>query len=236
LDQQQFQNYWFETGTPTFLVNVLRQTHYALPQLEGLQVSQVVFGTFEIDNLHPEALLFQTGYLTIADVQDRIYTLDYPNREVKTAFTESLLLAWAEGAGRETTSHVLNLSQHLQAENLTAFFETLTAIFASIPYDIQSKRDEGYYHTLFYLMLAASGGEAQSSVLTCRGRIDMVVRFPDKVYIIEFKCDQSAEVALKQIQEKGYAEAYQASGKKLIRLGINFSTETRNIQGWEIEE
>jgi hypothetical protein len=118
---------------------------------------------------------------------------------------------------------------------LDAFFETVTAIFASIPYDIQTKRDDAYYHTLFYLMLTASGGVAQSSVLTCRGRIDMVVTFPERVTTIEFKCDQGADVALRQIHERGYAQPYLGTGKQVMLLGIDFSTEQRNLAAWQVE-
>jgi hypothetical protein len=234
LKEMEFRSYWFETGTPAFLVNLLQEKRYSPPQLEGLQVSQAAFSTFELDRLSPEALLFQTGYLTIADVQDSIYTLNYPNQEVKTAFTEALLLAIV-GLEPEASSHVLRLSRHLQNENLEAFFETLKAIFASIPYDIQTRRDEGYYHTICYLALSATGGAAQSSVLTSRGRIDMVMAFSDKVYVIEFKCGQSATAALQQIREKGYAEAYKQSCRKVILLGIKFSLENRNVEEWAAE-
>jgi len=231
LKEMEFRNYWFESGTPTFLVNLLHEKRYSPPQLEGLQVSQAAFSTFELERLSPEALLFQTGYLTIQDVQDNIYTLNYPNQEVKTAFTEALLLATV-GLEPKASSHVLRLSKYLQDEDLEAFFETLKAIFAAIPYDIQTKRDEGYYHTICYLALSATGGAAQSSVLTSRGRIDMVMSLQDLVYIIEFKCGQSAEAALSQIKEKGYAEPYRRSGRRVILLGINFSLDTRNVEGW----
>ncbi|MEI8191132.1 MAG: PD-(D/E)XK nuclease domain-containing protein, partial [candidate division NC10 bacterium] len=197
---------------------LLREKHYNLPTLEGLEVSQAVFSTFELERLSPEALLFQTGYLTIQDIQDNVYTLNYPNQEVKTAFTESLLLA-TEGLAPEVSSHVLKLSRHLADGNLEAFFEAMTAIFAAIPYDIQTKRDEGYYHTLFYLAISASGGQAQSSLLTCHGRIDLTVTFPDKVYVIEFKCNHNAAVAVAQIRERGYAAPYRQSGSQGIPRG-----------------
>ncbi len=232
LSAQVLQNYWFETGTPTFLVNLLREKQYTLPALEGLQVDHSAFSTFELELLRPEALLFQTGYLTISDIEDEIYILDYPNREVKRSFTKSLLFATGVMANG-TSSQVLRLSRYLQDGDLDAFFETVTAIFASIPYDIQTKRDEAYYHTLFYLMLTASGGDAQSSVLTCRGRIDMVVTYPERVYIIEFKCNQNAEVALRQIHERGYATPYLDGEKQVMLIGINFSTEKRNLAAWQ---
>ncbi|RLC84824.1 MAG: AAA family ATPase [Chloroflexi bacterium] len=241
LQHRALKNYWFATGTPTFLINLLKEKQYPLPQLENLQVSVSAFSTFEIDHLAPEALLFQTGYLTIADVEDNIYTLSYPNQEVKTSFTESLLFTVAE-VEREASSHILRLSRYLRDENLEAFFASVQAVFASIPYDIQTKRDEAYYHTLFYLMMSASGGAARSSVLTSRGRIDMLVTFPgkaasaSKVYIIEFKCNQSTETALRQIHAQGYAEPFQDSGKKVILLGINFDTELRNVEAWAMEE
>jgi len=237
-----FGNYWFRTGTPTFLVNLLKEKQYDLPKIEDLQVSRSTFTTFDIDRLNPEALLFQTGYLTIKDVDDRLYTLGYPNQEVKTAFTESLLFSWTENVEEEISSHMLRLSRYLRDEDLEAFFEAVTAIFASIPYDIETRRDEAYFHTIFYLMVSASGGEAQSSVLTNRGRIDMAVTFADKaagaskVYIIEFKCNQSAKVGIEQIREQGYAEKYKGSGKRIVLLGINFSTEKRNLEAWQVEE
>lgn len=228
-----FENYWFRTGTPTFLVDLLKKSQYNLSGIDGLRVDRTVFTAFEIDDLNPAALLFQTGYLTIKDVDDGIYTLGYPNREVKISFSKSLLFSTKEI--RETSSHVLQLSRHLRDKNLTPFFEAITAIFGSIPYDIETKRDEAYFHTIFYLMITASGGDAQSSVLTSRGRIDMAVTFPDKVYIIEFKCNQSAKAAIEQIHDQGYEERYRQCGKEIILMGINFSTEKRNLAEWQVE-
>jgi len=236
LQNKAFKNYWFETGTPTFLVNLLKGTGYNLPEIEQLVISQSSFSTFDVDRLIPEAILFQTGYLTIESVEDDyFYTLNYPNQEVKIGFNESLFFAWREDESRAISSHVLRLNRYLAKEALEPFFESMTAIFAAIPYDIQTKRDEAYYHTMFYLMMTASGGEAQSSLLTCRGRIDMVISFKDKVYIFEFKCNQTAQVALDQIEDKGYADRYKASGRSVILIGVNFSTESRNLDEWKIK-
>jgi len=231
-----FEDYWFETATPTFLINLLKRADYEVPKIEGIEVSRSVFNTFDIEKLRPEALLFQTGYLTIKEVRDRLYTLDYPNQEVKRAFTESLLFSLAEETSDDISSPVLRLAGYLQAEEFEAFFASMTAIFASIPYDIETKRDEAYFHTLFYLMLTASGVDARSSILTCKGRIDMAVIFPDTVAILEFKCNQSADTALQQIQDKGYAEGYRTSGRKIILIGINFSTEHKNLAEWKVVE
>ncbi len=232
---QDFGHYWFETATPTFLVNLLREKNYRVPELENLQVTESMFSTFDIDRLKTEALLFQTGYVTIKDVQDRLFTLGYPNGEVKTAFLEILLQSFAgETNGADTAKYAL-LSAYLRNEDFDAFFGTVSALFASIPYTLESKRDEAYFHTLFYLMVSASGVDARTEVLTSRGRIDLVVEFPEKVYIIEFKCGQSADAALKQIRDMSYPQKFQESGKKRILMGVNFDTDKRNISEWKSE-
>ena len=234
LSDQTFGNYWFTSGTPTFLVNLLREKQYDLSQIEGLEVDPSVFSTYEIDRLRLEALLFQTGYLTISDVQASIYRLDYPNQEVKTSFTKALLYAVGEGIEERASSQVLRLARHLQREELDAFFEAMTAIFAAIPYTLSAQRDEAYFHTIFYLALTASGVDATSELLTSRGRVDLGVQFADKVYVFEFKCGQSAAVALAQIQARGYAERYRGSGRKIILVGINFDPATRNVAEWQV--
>ncbi|GAK55245.1 hypothetical protein U27_02077 [Candidatus Vecturithrix granuli] len=231
----EFRDYWFESATPSFLVNLLRQEDYNLPQIEGLEVSRTIFTNFELENLWPEALLYQTGYLTIQNVQQGIYTLNYPNQEVKHAFTEALLLGLTARRSPAISSQVLKLPRYLRQEDFSEFFETMQTIFASIPYDIESQRDEAYFHTIFYLMMSASGMvEVQSSVLTSKGRIDLVVQFPEKIYIIEFKCNQSADAALRQIHEKHYTDKYRGSGKKIFLMGINFHQEQRNLEEWKV--
>jgi len=234
-DELNFKNHWFETGTPTFLVNLLREQEVDLPSLEGAISDVTVFSVYDIDHLQPEALMFQTGYLTIKAINGELYSLDYPNYEVKTSFGKFLLYAFAQRQEQKISSHVLRLAHYLQAENFETFFESMTAIFAAIPYDIQTKRDEAYYHTIFYLMMSASGGASQSSLLTCDGRIDLVVTVKDKVYIMEFKCNQSAAIALQQIKTQGYADRYRGSDLQIISLGINFSSENRNITEWQAE-
>ena len=235
LKQRNFGNYWFETGTPTFLVNLLRKRDWHLPEIENTEVTESVFSTYDIDDLRPEALLFQTGYLTIKNVRGRIHSLGYPNHEVRTAFLEILLTSLAEGATGTGISRFVLLSEYLAEENFEAFFETVTAVFAAIPYTLNTKRDEAYFHTLFYLMVSASGTDAENEVLTCRGRIDLVAEFHDSVHIMEFKCNRSAKAAISQIRKKGYAEKYRQGGKKIFLLGINFSTEKRVPVEWKVE-
>ncbi|MDM8518381.1 AAA family ATPase, partial [Desulfobacterales bacterium HSG16] len=199
LKEMTFKNYWFETGTPTFLVNLLNENNWYLPEIEAIYASESVFSVYELENLQPESLLFQTGYITICDSDEGLYSFRYPNQEVKTAFLENLFHSYTKGL-RDASRFIL-LPRYLRSEDLEAFIETMTAIFASIPYVLESKRDESYFHTIFYLMICASGVTARSEVLNCKGRIDLLVEFPDKLYIIEFKCNQSAQAGIRQIHD-----------------------------------
>ncbi len=174
-----------------------------MAKIENLRLDEIIFSVYDIDCLQPEALLFQTGYITIKDVNDDIYSFHYPNQEVKISFLKFLMFAYIPGNASDQTCFA-RLCAYLQQEDLNAFMETVTALFASIPYTLESKRDEAYFHTAFFLMVSASGANAQSEVLTCDGRIDLVSKFTDKINIIEFKCDQSAETGIKQIRNKGY--------------------------------
>ena len=235
LHNLKFKNFWFETGTPTFLINLLKNSDFYLPSIENIKVGEQIFSTYELESLNPEALLFQTGYITIKNVKGRIYTLAYPNYEVKISFLESLLYSFAPRNRKGSLSQFLFLAEYLEQENLDDFFETINAIFASISYTLKIKKNEAYFHTLFYLMVSASGMNVSSEVITSKGRIDLVVEFEEKIYIIEFKCNQSAKAGIKQIKNKGYAEKYGQTNKKLILMGINFRSENKNIEQWEIE-
>jgi hypothetical protein len=233
LHKQQILDYWFESATPSFLIHLLKQEQYEFPEIEN-SVMIKSMTMYNLENLAPEVLLFQTGYVTIKEVRNGAYILDYPNQEVKQAFIDHILFSHTPGFHRKTRSQVLQLRECHEQEDFETFFETMRAIFASIPYDIESKRDEAYFHTIFYLLISASGLAAQSSVLTCDGRIDLVLTFSDKVYILEFKCNQSADIAIQQIQEKRYAAPYQSGDKKIVLIGINFDSEKRNLAEWKI--
>ena len=231
--QKDIQNYWFATGTPTFLVNLLNENRWYLPEIEDIQTTEAIFSVYDLEYLKPEALLFQTGYITICDIDEGLYSFKYPNQEVKSAFLETLLYSCTQSP-RDVSRFAL-LSKYLKSDDIEAFIETMRAVFASIPYTLESKRDEAYFHTVFYLMVCASGVNARSEVMHCKGRIDLLMEFTDKIYIIEFKCNQSAQAGIKQIHAKNYAVPYKQSGKLLILMGINFDTEKRNITEWKID-
>ncbi len=234
-DQQEFGSYWFETATPSFLVNLLRERNYPLSQMENLEVTESAFGAYDLENLQPEALLFQTGYLTIKDCDDRLFTMGYPNQEVKTGFTERLLNSYATPVSGLMSAQIFRLSRYLERSDLDAFFETVNALFATIPHDKLEAANEAYFHTLFYLMVAASGVDARSEVLGHKGRMDLAVIFTDKVFVVEFKCGQGVEAALQQIKAKGYADRYRQTGRAVFLLGIDFDSAQRQVGAWKVE-
>ncbi len=235
-DESKFRNYWFESGTPTFLVNLIKERNYYIPQTESFSADETTFSSYELDNLDITALLFQTGYLTIKDY-DRdfgTYVLGYPNFEVKYSFLRYL---YKDRVFDEDNKYK-RLVELLAKGNLDEFISVMTSIFGGITDDEGAKINEANFHTLFYVTLAAGGLPAKSQVLNYSGRIDMVVEVKDKVYIFEFKCNQSADKAIEQIRQKKYYEGFISSAKEIYLVGINFDMEKRNIAQykWELLE
>ncbi len=229
-----FKNYWFESGTPTFLVELIKERDFYVPNGEKLFVRESIFSSYELDNLAPESLLFQTGYLTIKDydIETGEYTLSYPNKEVKTSFLDVLYHNLVHSQDRE--NKFLKLGKYLRDGDVEGFIETAKGIFAGIAYSVGSKLNEANFHTIFYLMVNAGGLPADMELLTSDGRIDMVAKIKGKIYIIEFKCNQSADKALEQIKSK-YLSRFkpQSSNEELFLVGINFDSQTRNISEWK---
>ena len=224
LDQSKFQSYWFETATPSFLVNLIKEKKYPIPDIENLAIRSTSFSTYDLDNLRLEPLLFQTGYITIKDYDSVLYQLGYPNQEVKSSFLNCLYDAMVEVADTPVNEQLSRLHQYWEREELDHFIETANAILAAISYPHISGQDEHYYHTVFCLMLAASGVLVPTEVFTSGGRIDMEVYFPKLLYVVELKCNQSAEQAIAQIKAKKYFEKHLQRGRKILLLGINFNT------------
>ncbi len=231
--KHQFQNYWFESGTPTFLIKLLKKQQYDLQQLENLQLSELAFSTYDIENLDIIPLLFQTGYLTIKEYEDRFqtYTLSYPNYEVKRSFMTYLLHAYSETNLAFSSSSLKKLSMALFHNDLEQFFDTLNSFLATIDYMLHIKQEK-YYQTIFYLIFRLIGLEIHAEVRTNQGRIDAVVETEDAVFIFEFKLDKSAAIALAQIKEKKYFAPYLLKEKPLYLVGVNFNMETREITEW----
>ncbi|WP_035256141.1 ATP-binding protein [Desulfatirhabdium butyrativorans] len=237
LDMQDFRNYWFETGTPTFLIRLLKSRQYDIRNLEDMQVDELAFSSYELDDLKPEALLVQTGYLTITgyNPESRLFRLSYPNFEVKNAFMRYLLDAFCPGKMARTAGHLWDMIQSLRARDMDRFFKVLQGFFAGIPYDIQI-RQERYYQTVFYLIFKLMGLQAGVEVRTSRGRIDAVVELDEGVFLFEFKLGGNAETALAQMRDRGYAEPYAGANKPVHLIGAVFGTDGEGIVDWKTEE
>ena len=236
LDEQELNNYWFETGTPTFLVNLIKENEYYIPRLEKIILRDTDFSTYEIESLNLNSLLFQTGYITIKEVVDKeegIFSLGYPNLEVKKSFLEVLYRTYTQ---QQETITFSQIKKSLLSGKIEETIKIIQSLYAGISYPLSQRLNEAYFHSLFYLIMSGAGIRAQTEVLTSQGRIDLVIELKDKVYIIEFKCEQSSQKAIEQIKEKGYAQRYLSGEKKIYLVGINFSLSKRNIEEWKVVE
>jgi hypothetical protein len=232
-DVQDFRNYWFDSGTPTFLVNLIRQQNYSLEEVEQRKVGELAFSAYELENLAILPLLYQTGYLTIKsyDPVQRLYELGYPNREVEDAFLTYILGSFSKVEPGLNEAYLWQMVDALQAGQLEELFAVLNVFFAQSPYTLQIKREK-YYQTIFYLIFTLIGLRTQAEVTTNRGRIDAVVEVAQAIYLFEFKLNGSATAALAQIKTSAYYERYQGQGKALRLVGVNFSTRKRSVAQW----
>ncbi|WP_035235596.1 ATP-binding protein [Desulfobacter vibrioformis] len=233
--RKQFKNYWFETGTPSFLIKLLQKQRFFLPQLSNIKAGDELLSSFDVDNITPVPLLFQTGYLAIKEVRQRdtfiSYTLGFPNLEVSAAFNSSLVDLFSENAQRNEMQ--MNMYFALADQDLDQFKTAIHALFAAIPYhnytNNEIARYEGFYASVIYAWLASSRLCLTVEDCTNKGRIDMSVEMDEIIYLIEFKVDMPQNAALEQIKLKNYHEKYQSKGKKIILIGIGFSSEERNV-------
>ncbi len=243
-DQRQFRPWWFETGTPTFLIKLLSQRQQFTPDLAKIMAPESLLSTFDVGNIPVEALLFQTGYLTIDFARflpGRLeLTLRYPNKEVQSSLNDSLLQVLSQDP-MVPAVNVSRLYDILMADDLFALRELFHSFFASIPHDWYRKNQlagyEGYYASIFYSYFAALGLEITVEDTTNRGRIDMTVRFNRRIYLFEFKVVEMVPEgkALAQLKSRGYAEKYRQYGEPITLVGVEFSRESRNIVGFEVE-
>lgn len=234
-DGRRFANYWFESGTPTFLIKRLHQENFDVQKFDRLEVEELAFSTYDIDRLAIVPLLFQTGYLTIKgyDPQSRRYELTYPNYEVENAFLTYLLDAFSTFEQGLSTSHLWQLIEALQAQDLDKFFKVLKVFFANIDYDLHL-RNEKYYQTIFYLIFMLMGLRIQAETKTNDGRIDAVVEVADHIYIFEFKLDKDAQQAVKQLVDKAYVQKYGLHGKPITQVGVNFDSSIGQAREWQV--
>jgi hypothetical protein len=237
LDQQRFANHWFATGTPTFLIKLLRQNQVPAYDLERISADSTLMERADVDNLSVFALLFQTGYLTVKKVHDEItgvlYDLGYPNYEVAQSMQRHLLVDYLQTNPDLSAALLRDFKEYLTTQNIEAFITRFKAVFADIPENLFLSQ-EAYYHSLVYLTLRLLGFVIQAERITNIGRIDAVLELPDLIYILEFKMS-TGQIALDQIRKKNYAQPYLGRNKTVILLGIAFDKASRNIGEWKHE-
>ena len=234
--QKKYANFWFSTGTPTFLIDILQECDFDIRELDGTTATAEQFDAPSDRITDPLPVLYQSGYLTIKgyDPDFQIYTLTYPNKEVRKGFIESLMPAYVHLPARENTFYVVSFIKDLRAGKLNECLERLKSFFASIPNKLNNK-EEKHYQTIFYLFFRLMGQYVDAEVDTAIGRADVVVKMQDTIYVFEFKVDGTPEEALAQINSKGYAIAYEAGTRKIVKAGVNFDSATRTIGEWKIE-
>ena len=243
-DRRKFGAWWIETGTPAFLVETLFKRRVSALALDEMVGSEDLLSTFDVDDIATEALLFQTGYLTIAGEENLggkvLYRLGYPNREVRQSLNERLLRYLVRDASRQTANSI-RLYRLLEANDFAGMKELFHAFFASIPYEWYTNNDiarfEGYCASVFYSYFAGLGLDITVEDSTSHGRLDMAVRFNANVYLFEFKVVELAGegAAMAQLKERRYAEKYRSAGEPVHLIGVEFSRDTRNVAAFAVE-
>lgn len=235
-----FDNYWFTSGTPSFLIKLLKEKQKDIREYERKVVGNYVFESYDIDNLETTSLMFQTGYLTIKERRivkktEMEYTLSYPNKEVRESFIRHLFRSYTGREFDEGARIIRDLTDALSTRKHDHFFDILKSLFASISYNIFIEDKEAYYHSIIYMIVKLMGVNIQTEVQTNKGRIDAVIETEDTIYLMEFKMGSETE-ALEQIKQMGYYEKYAAREKKVMLVGVGFDREERNIGNYVFEQ
>lgn len=233
---KKFREYWFETGTPGFLVEVMRKTSFDVTTLENQTVDSTLMSNADAIFENPVPYLFQSGYLTITGYNDmfRLYQLGFPNQEVKNGFLNCLLKYYVPmSPDMSGTTLIYQLWHSITEGNPKSFMQILSSLFANTSYQIQGETEKDFQYAM-YIISALLGEYVQVERSTSNGRIDLIIQTKEFIYIFELKVNADADVALRQIDEKGYARPFEGDSRKLFKIGVNFSTATRRIEDWKI--
>lgn len=233
---KKFREYWFETGTPGFLVEVMRKTSFDVTTLENQTVDSTLMSNADAIFENPVPYLFQSGYLTITGYNDmfRLYQLGFPNQEVKNGFLNCLLKYYVPmSPDMSGTTLIYQLWHSITEGNPKSFMQILSSLFANTSYQIQGETEKDFQYAM-YIISALLGEYVQVERTTSNGRIDLIIQTKEFIYIFELKVNADADVALRQISEKGYARPFEGDSRKLFKIGVNFSTATRRIEDWKI--
>ena len=234
----EFSNYWFATGSPSFLIKLIKQQPFMdIGEFDNFFAIQSDFDSFDVEDLRPTAILFQAGYLTIKsyDREMERYTLTYPNLEIAKSLKESLLSGYSFKKDANS-SYLFKIIQAFHNNNIDDLILHLKQIFLNINYDNIQVSKEQHYQNIIYLIFQLLGYRITTEYKTNRGRIDAIIQVPNAVYILEFKLNQTAQIAIDQIHEKRYYDRFTNQNKPVYLIGINFSDEIKNIDDYIIEE
>ena len=235
-DRKEFGSYWFETGTPTYLIELLKRYHYYLEHMAHAETYADVLNSIYGDE-EPLPVIFQSGYLTIKGYNEEfgLYRLGFPNREVEEGFVKFLIPYYTRFNKIEAPFEIQRFVQEIRAGEPDAFFRRLQSFFADTPYELV-KDLELHYQNVLFIVFKLVGFYVKAEYHTSQGRIDLVLQTDKYIYVMEFKLDGTAEEALHQINDKQYALPFAADSRKVLKIGVNFSNTTRNIERWVVEE
>jgi hypothetical protein len=236
LSSGELANYWFATGTPIFLVNLIKAKHFSIPAIETAEISPDDLNNIELDDILIVPLLFQAGYLTIKSYNPDTgnYQLVIPNLEVRFSFFRHLLKQFSQVGIGETNKIIAKLIKALKENNIDLFCRSLRPFFADIPSGIQVPLEK-YYQTIIYVLIRLIDMHVDPEVMTNTGRIDLIVKTPNHIYIFEFKTKGSAQDALQQIEDKKYYEKYLMETQEIVLIGLKFNIEKRNVEEWLVK-
>ncbi len=229
-----FANYWFETGTPTFLIKQIRK--HRLIDFENSTVDESAFLSYDIEDLQLLPLMFQTGYITILGRDEfGLYQIGYPNKEVKESLLRFMIGSFRQHETSLSTPIAIDLYKAFAANDMEKVVRIVKSIFKNIPNHIFIADKEYYYHSIIYLIFLLLGQYVECEINTNDGRLDAVLKTKERIYIIEFKLDQDAATALQQIKDKKYYEKYTIDKRPIYLVGINFSSTTKSVDDWLME-
>lgn len=231
-----FGSYWFETGTPSFLVDLLKKHDYNLEQMAHEQTTAEVLDSIDEVSSNPIPFIYQSGYLTIKgyDSRFKLYQLGFPNKEVEEGFVKYLMPCYTPFSEVEAPFQIAQFVKEVEAGETDKFLKRLKSFFADTPYELV-KNLENHYQNVLFIISKLLGFYVQAEYHTSEGRIDLLLKTDRYVYIFEFKLDGSAEEALRQIENRNYTNAFEQEHRQVVKVGLNFSNKTRNIERWIVE-
>ncbi len=234
--RKEFGSYWFETGTPTYLVKLLKKHHYDLERMAHEETDVQVLNSIDSESTNPIPVIYQSGYLTLKgdDEEFGMYRLGFPNREVEEGFIRFLLPFYANVNKVESPFEIQKFVREVRSGDYNSFFRRLQSFFADTTYEV-IRDQELHYENVLFIVFKLLGFYTKVEYHTSEGRIDLVLQTDKFIYIMEFKLNGTAEDALQQINDKNYALPFEMDGRKLFKIGVNFSAETRNIEKWIVE-